>query len=86
MRKGDEGDCMYVIIRGAVGIYIDAELKNCIVTLSENKVFGERALETDDKRGATIIVHDPGAWCLLLHKNDYRSVVYHIKMIQKSQR
>ena len=50
MRKGDEGDCMYVILKGDVGIYVDAELKNCIVTLGENKIFGERALETDDKR------------------------------------
>lgn len=50
MKKGDEGDCMYVILKGSVGIYIDPELKNCIVTLGENKVFGERALETDDKR------------------------------------
>lgn len=50
MKKGDDGDCMYVIIKGEVGIYIDPEIKNCIVVLNENKVFGERALETDDKR------------------------------------
>lgn len=41
---------MYVLIKGEVGIYIDDELKNCIVTLGENKVFGERALDNDDKR------------------------------------
>lgn len=50
MKKGDEGDCMYVLFKGSVGVYIDAEYKNCIVILKENKVFGERALETDDKR------------------------------------
>ncbi len=50
MRKGDDGDCMYAILNGTVGIYIDSELKNCIVQLRENKVFGERALDTDDKR------------------------------------
>ncbi|CDW75551.1 UNKNOWN [Stylonychia lemnae] len=50
MRKGDDGDFMCVIIKGEVGVYIDVEVKNCIVILGENKVFGERALETDDKR------------------------------------
>ena len=50
MKKGDDGDFMYVIIKGEVGVYIDSEVKNCIVILGENKVFGERALETDDKR------------------------------------
>lgn len=80
MRKGDEGDCMYVIIKGEVGIYIDPEVKNCIVVLGENKVFGERALETDDKRGATIKSHDE-VQCLILYKSDYRNVIYHIKMI-----
>ena len=50
MKKGDEGDCMYILITGEVGVYIDEEMKNCIAVLSVNKVFGERALETDDKR------------------------------------
>jgi len=50
MRKGDDGDFMCVVIKGEVGVYIDSEVKNCIVILGENKVFGERALETDDKR------------------------------------
>jgi CRP-like cAMP-binding protein len=50
MKKGDEGDCMYCLIEGEVGIYIDIECVNCIAVLKENKVFGERALENDDKR------------------------------------
>ena len=56
MRKGDEGDCMYILFQGEVGIYINAN-ESCVATLKDNKVFGERALENDDKRGATIIAH-----------------------------
>lgn len=41
---------MYLLIDGEVGIYIEESLTNCIAVLKENKVFGERALETDDKR------------------------------------
>lgn len=88
---------MYIIVKGEVGIYIDPENKNCIAILKENKVFGERALETDDRRyvtrihplhvfrGATIIAHEP-MLCLVLHRNDFRDVVYHVKLLQKSQR
>lgn len=50
MNRGDEGDCMYLVISGEVGIYIDDKHTNCIAKLKENKVFGERALETDEKR------------------------------------
>lgn len=50
MSVGDEGDCMYILVQGEVGVYIDEECQNCIAVLRENKVFGERALETDDRR------------------------------------
>lgn len=36
-------------------------------------------------RGATIIAHE-AVICLILHKKDFLSIVYHVKMIQKSQR
>lgn len=41
---------MYLIIKGEVGVYIDEELSNCIAVLKENKLFGERALDNDEKR------------------------------------
>jgi CRP-like cAMP-binding protein len=54
MKKGDDGDCMYILISGEVGVYLDSECKNCIAILKENKVFGERALETSEKRFSII--------------------------------
>lgn len=47
---------MYILFQGEVGIYVGEE-NNCVATLKDSKVFGERAMETDDKRGATIIAH-----------------------------
>ncbi len=95
MRKGEEGDFMYVIISGECGIYLDDTLTNCILSISDTKVFGEKALETDDKRyysslinilrGASIKAHTY-TQCLILHKNDFKNVIYHVKMLQKSQR
>jgi hypothetical protein len=43
--------------------------------LKDSKVFGERALDTDDKRGATIISHEPTI-CLVLYKKDYKEIIY----------
>ena len=56
-----------------------------MATINGNKVFGERALETDEKRGATVKAHEKTI-CIVLYKNDFKDIVYHIKMIQKSRR
>jgi CRP-like cAMP-binding protein len=44
MIKGEEGDCMFILYQGEVGIYIDDACTICVAKLSENKVFGEAAL------------------------------------------
>jgi CRP-like cAMP-binding protein len=46
-----------------------------VATLNENKVFGERALDTDEKRGATIITHSE-CICLVLMKKDYVDIIF----------
>ena len=54
MLKGDEATCMYIVIQGKVGIFADME---CTIQFAEcipNQVFGEKALENDNKRGASI--------------------------------
>jgi CRP-like cAMP-binding protein len=75
MKKGDDGDCMYILFHGEVGIYVDDKFERCVAVLKDNKVFGERALETDEKRGATIIAHQPTT-CLILMKNDFVDIIY----------
>lgn len=54
MQKGDEATCMYIIYSGKVGIFADVE---CTIQFAEcipNQVFGEKALESDNRRGASI--------------------------------
>eukprot|EP00347_Sterkiella_histriomuscorum_P012747 403367377 len=54
MTKGDEATCMYIIYLGKVGIFADVD---CTIQFAEcipNQVFGEKALENDNKRGASI--------------------------------
>jgi len=46
---------MFILYSGEVGIYLDPECQKCVANLQKNKVFGEAALEKNDKRGATVI-------------------------------
>lgn len=73
MKKGDFGDCMYIVFSGSVGIYVPDD--KCVATLSENQVFGEKALETNERRGATVKAHNETV-CLVLMKNDYLDIIY----------
>ena len=43
--------------------------------LRDGKVFGERALETDEKRGATIKTLEPSI-LLVLMKEDFKHIIY----------
>lgn len=54
MRKGDEADCMYIIYQGEVGIFADVECTIQFASCKPNQVFGEKALENNNKRGASI--------------------------------
>ena len=48
---------MYIVYKGEVGVYIDNEMKVCVVVLKATKVIGEAALEKDEVRSASIKCH-----------------------------
>lgn len=56
-------------------MYVDNECKTNVATITENKVFGETALEKGGKRTASIIVHSMRAKVLVLRKNHYKNIV-----------
>ena len=61
-REGDEGNYMYAIHGGSVGIYLDygtAQEKK-LTTLYSNSFFGEMGLISDEKRSATAVVEEDG--------------------------
>ncbi|MCI0711570.1 MAG: cyclic nucleotide-binding domain-containing protein [Chloroflexi bacterium] len=51
-KKGDCGDCMYVVVEGAVDVIIDGRF---IQTLGEGEIFGERALIDRTPRSAHVL-------------------------------
>ncbi len=54
MNKGDEADCMYILYSGKVGIFVDNECTIKVAEVVPNQVFGEKALESNNKRGASV--------------------------------
>jgi hypothetical protein len=54
---GDVGDCMYIVEEGEAGAYIDGVGQ--VVAYGPGDFFGELALITRQKRGATIIANAP---------------------------
>ena len=45
---------MYILYQGAVGIYADEECTHFLAKSTPNKVFGETALQNDEKRTASV--------------------------------
>jgi len=45
---------MYIIYAGKVGIFSDVECTNQFAECTPNQVFGEKALENDNRRGASV--------------------------------
>lgn len=66
---------MYVIFQGEVSVHAsDNGSLTCI--LHENQVFGERALDRDEVRAATVFANFENTICLALRKKDYKEILY----------
>jgi small-conductance mechanosensitive channel len=59
VRMGQEGNSMFIIVRGKVDVKVsDGERQNTVNSLGENDFFGEMSLLTGEKRTATVIAVD----------------------------
>jgi CRP-like cAMP-binding protein len=66
---------MHVIFHGEVSVHAsDAGSLTCI--LHENQVFGERALDRDEVRVATVYANADHTICLALRKKDYKEILF----------
>ncbi|MEA3306883.1 MAG: cyclic nucleotide-binding domain-containing protein, partial [Elusimicrobiota bacterium] len=72
-KQGDEGDNFYIIETGKVQVSIAGKV-NKVVELSDNSVFGEMALISDDTRNATVkVLEDMKGW--YLEKDDFKRLL-----------
>jgi CRP-like cAMP-binding protein len=77
IRKGEAGDCMYVIVEGVVGVYLAGDKP--IDEIIAKNVVGEAAMRTNSVRTATIIAHTT-LKVLKLMKEDYERVMFKDKL------
>jgi cGMP-dependent protein kinase len=70
IRQGDDGDTFYIVEEGKVDVIVDGQTKS---ELSQGDFFGERALQENDKRNATIKAKGD---CLMLElgRNDFEEL------------
>mmetsp|Transcript_789 Transcript_789/g.1548 ORF Transcript_789/g.1548 Transcript_789/m.1548 type:complete len:443 (-) Transcript_789:2000-3328(-) len=72
MSMGDEGDCMFLLLEGIVGVYLESMILAAIV--KPNNAIGEASLRVSGNRTATVIAHTDVV-ALMLKKIDYESIV-----------
>lgn len=81
MHEGDEGDCLYVIVSGKIGVYV----KGVKVGSSGPKdTVGDFALESKHRRSATLI-GDTTVKALILSRKHYESILLNHKKIEKQE-
>jgi CRP-like cAMP-binding protein len=71
IRQGEVGDSMFVIVAGRVSVYLGSTL---IDRISDKNIVGEKSLESNLPRNATVIA-DTHLEALQLKKDDYRHIV-----------
>ena len=82
IRKGDKGDCIYIIYSGKANIYLVPDVVHC--QIGEREVIGEQAIVNAKPRNATIIaVND--VISLKLDKFDYDTILLNTKKQEKSE-
>lgn len=80
MQQGDAGDCMYVVCKGKLGVYVGG---NRVAELGEGKVVGESALISRTSRTASVKAA-VDSHLLKLTKEDHDSVVLGAKKREKA--
>ena len=78
MTKGERADCLYMLVKGVVGIYVDDEdvLKS---EVRDGNVVGETAVQTRNQRTATVKAQTP-VEALRLTYEDYDHVIFRLKL------
>ena len=69
--QGDHGDSFYIILKGTCEVYVN---NNLVGTLHKGMSFGEKALENNTPRAATVTAIEPLV-VMILRSSEYKSLV-----------
>lgn len=74
-RQGDTGDCLFVISRGTIAIWLEAHgSRHKLAELGAGEIVGEMSLMTGEPRRATIMAHTD-LDCYVLDKPSFEAVL-----------
>jgi cAMP-dependent protein kinase regulator len=82
IRKGDRGDCIFIIFSGTADIFLEPGVLHCKV--AEKEVIGEQALDNAKPRNATVVA-TTDMILFKLDKFDYDTILLNIKKQEKSE-
>jgi len=86
IRQGEAGDVFYVIQDGKVKVTKGSGIEQeFIVSMGKGEYFGERALLTEDKRSANVIVESETVELLMLDRKDFISFVGNLTELEKAE-
>lgn len=80
MKKGDIGDCMYIIFSGKAEVFLDETVSHGFI--GSKQVVGEHALDTLKPRTATIVAVEKVV-VFKLTKIDYDTILLNVKKLEK---
>ncbi|WP_296700605.1 cyclic nucleotide-binding domain-containing protein [Algoriphagus sp.] len=78
VREGDEGDCLYIVIKGRLSVYKIINDENKLLgELRRNQLFGESALIDKKPRNATVIAEDRTLLLTLSNESFHSFLIAH---------
>jgi CRP-like cAMP-binding protein len=80
IQKGTAADCLFIVYKGRIGIYIAGDWK---ANIESGGYFGEMALDKDSVRSADAIA-ETDTTLFILKDIDYKRIVYSLKNLEKS--
>jgi CRP-like cAMP-binding protein len=88
-KKGDPGNCWYIILLGYVRIRVQPDSSNhelTVATLGPGEGFGEQAIVTDSTRAASAYAASNPTILARIDKSDYRRVMNFLRNLEKKEK
>lgn len=83
IREGDPGDIFYMIDSGSVDVFVNAAGEKPVATLTNGQFFGEKALLSNDVRGASCIAKTD-VKCHILMRNDFNLLLGDLQALMET--
>ena len=80
IRKGEEGDCIYIIFSGKAELYLEPDVVHTVI--GSKAVIGDHSLDTLKPRTATIVAIEELV-TFKLTKLDYDTILLNTKKLEK---